>query len=235
MKSFIFALVFALTFQSAFAQKDSIKNEKTPAKPFFRHEIVPLSLITVGSLLNIGDLKYHVEDALPQTHTTAENYLIFAPMAGMYAFDALGIKHQNTVFNQTKYLFITQLTTLATVQILKTLTKVPRPTGARNSFPSGHTALAFAGATVLFHEFKDTERWIAYSGFAVATTVGVLRMTNRRHWLPDVVTGAGIGILTADLVYYVQPLKKLELKTKNHPVSFFPAVGYQSFALACNF
>ena len=240
MKSFLFILILALSIQATYAQSDSIRNNQTVKKPFFKHEIVPLSFITVGSLLNIGNIKHNVEDALPQTHTTIDNYLQYTPMVGMYLFDALGVKHQNSVFDQTKYLILTQLTAGVIVYMLKSTTKVQRPLGAPDSFtsfPSGHTTLAFAGATVLYHEFKDTDPWVAYSGFVVATATGYMRLTNRRHWLPDVVTGAGIGILTADLVYYLKPLKKLELKSKSgkNKMSFLPAVGYKSFSLACNF
>jgi membrane-associated phospholipid phosphatase len=87
----------------------------------------------------------------------------------------------------------------------------------------------------LFHEYKDTEPWIAYSGFVVATATGYLRMTNNLHWLPDVVAGAGIGMLTANVVYRLEPLKKLQFSSKGKKVSFLPLVGYKSFALACTF
>ena len=235
MKSILFTLILALSFQASYAQSDSIRNDKTVSKPFLKKEIVPISFIAVGSLLNIGTLKHHIEDAIPETHTTVENYLQYAPMAEMYLFDAAGVKHLNTVFDQTKYLLITQLASGIIAQTLKMTTKVARPNGATTSFPSGHTTLAFAGATVLYHEFIDTDPWVAYSGFVIATATGFLRLTNRKHWLQDVLTGAGIGILTADVVYYLKPLKKLELKSGKGKVSFLPAVGYKSFSLACNF
>lgn len=235
MKSVILTLILALSIQATFAQSDSIRSEKPAKKPFFKHEIVPLSLITAGSLLNIGTIKTNLGNALPQTHTTTEDYLQYTPMAEMYLFDVLGLSHQNTVFDQTKYLIITQLTSGLITQTLKMVTKVLRPNGARTSFPSGHTTLAFAGATVLFHEFKDTDPWAACSGFVIATATGYLRLTNRKHWVPDVLTGAGIGILTADAVYYLKPLKKLELKSGKGQGSFFPAFGYKSLSLACRF
>jgi len=235
MKSLLFTLIFALGIQASYAQSDSIRTKTNEKKPFFKHEIIPLSFITVGSMLNIGNIKHNIEDALPQTHTTVENYMQYAPMAEMYVFDALGVKHLNTVFDQTKYLLITQLASGLVVHVLKTATNMTRPSGASGSFPSGHTTLAFAGATVLYHEFKDTDPWVAYSGFVVATATGYMRLTNRKHWLPDVLTGAGIGILTADVVYYLKPLKKLEFKSGKNKVSLFPAIGYKSFSLACNF
>ena len=118
---------------------------------------------------------------------------------------------------------------------MKKITAVTRPTGAPESFPSGHTTFAFTNATVLFHEFKDTDLWLAYSGFVVATATGCLRLTNNAHWLPDVVTGAGIGILSVNVVYWIEPLKKLQISSGKKKVSFLPMVGYKSFALAANF
>ena len=235
MKPLIFTLILAINFQFTYAQSDSIQTKTNGKKSFISHQIVPISLVTVGSLLNIGTIKNHIEDALPKTNVTIDNYLQYTPMAQMYLYDALGVKHLSSVFDQTKYLVLTQLFSGIIVQGLKKTTKVSRPIGANNSFPSGHTTMAFAGATVLYHEFIDTDPWLAYSGYAVATATGCLRLTNRAHWLPDVLTGAGIGILTGNLVYYLKPLKKLQLSSGNKKITFLPAIGYKTFSLACNF
>ena len=37
--------------------------------------------------------------------------------------------------------------------------------------------------------------WYAVGGYAVATFTGVMRVLNNRHWISDVLSGAGIGIL----------------------------------------
>ncbi len=235
MKLFLLAVIFVLTFTSGFAQSDSIRADKTDKKHFLKHQILPLSMITTGVMLNIGHIKETVNENMPKTNNHIDNYLQYLPAAEMYLFDAFGVKHQNNVFNQTKYLLISQLASSVIVQTLKKVTDVTRPTGAPESFPSGHTAFAFVNATVLFHEFKETDPWIAYSGFVVATATGCLRLTNNAHWLPDVVTGAGIGILTVNVVYWLEPFKKLQLSSGKKKVAFIPMVGYKSFALACNF
>ncbi|MDP2338890.1 MAG: phosphatase PAP2 family protein [Bacteroidota bacterium] len=235
MKSLLLVFILALNFTSSYAQTDSIHSEKPGRKQFLKQQVVPLSLVLTGSLLNIGTIKNRIEDAIPETNIGLDDYLQYSPMAQMYLYDALGFKHQNSVFDQTKYLVITQLISGIVVQGLKSATKVSRPTGANNSFPSGHTTFAFAGATVLYHEFIDTDPWLAYSGYFVATATGCLRMTNRAHWLPDVLTGAGIGILTGNLVYYLKPLKKLQFSSGSKKISFSTALGYQSFSLACHF
>jgi len=235
MKSLLLILVCLISIFSSYAQTDSIRSEKPTAKQFLKQQIVPLSLITAGSLLNIGNIKEKIHEHTPMTDTKVDEYLPYVPAVEMYLFDALGFEHKNTIFNQTKYLLISEITSITLIHVLKYTIPITRPSGGPHSFPSGHTSLAFVHATVLFHEFKDTEPWIAYSGFAFATATGYLRTTNNLHWLPDVVAGAGIGMLTANVVYWLEPLKKLQLSPKGKKVSFLPLVGYKSFALACTF
>jgi membrane-associated phospholipid phosphatase len=212
---------------------DSLQNLKT--KLTLKSQILPISLITVGSLLNIGEIKNHIQDKLPNTNTNVEDYLQYAPIAEMYLSDALGFKHQNSIFDQTKYLAISQLTTSLLVHLLKSTTKVKRPNGEDQSFPSGHTSAAFVGATVLFQEFKNTEPILAYSGYLFATTTGVLRMTNDAHWLPDVLVGAGIGILTTNLVYYFKPLQGFQPFHKKKDIVVIPMINSNSLGFQCRF
>lgn len=72
----------------------------------------------------------------------------------------------------------------------------------RNSWPSGHTATAFVGATILHKEYGMTRSpWYSVAGYGIATATGVMRVLNNRHWVSDVLSGAGIGILSTELAY----------------------------------
>jgi membrane-associated phospholipid phosphatase len=97
-----------------------------------------------------------------------------------------------------------------------------RPSGGPHAFPSGHTATAFLGATSLYHEFKETNTVLAYSGYAFATTTGTFRMLNNAHWFSDVLAGAGISILMTNIVYHIEPLKNWNPLKKSDNVSFVP-------------
>lgn len=219
-------------------QKNSVSLDSLQTPKFkltFKSQILPVSLISVGLLLNIGNIKNHIQEKFPNTNTSVEDYLQYAPMAEMYLFDAGGFKHKNSVFDQTKYLAISQLVSSGLVHLLKTTTKIERPTGANQSFPSGHTTAAFVGAAVLFQEFKNTEPLIAYSGYLFATTTGVLRMANNAHWLPDVLVGAGIGILTTNLVYYFKPLQGFQPFRKNKEFTVIPMIKPNSLGMFCRF
>jgi membrane-associated phospholipid phosphatase len=56
------------------------------------------------------------------------------------------------------------------------------------------------------------------AGYAVAVGSGVLRMYNNKHWLNDVVAGAGVGILSTRLAYWLYPkLKNGLLRTQKRP------------------
>ena len=78
-----------------------------------------------------------------------------------------------------------------------------RPDGtSANSWPSGHTATAFVGATILHKEYGLTRSpWFSVLGYGTATATGVMRVLNNRHWISDVLSGAGIGIMSAELAY----------------------------------
>lgn len=135
-------------------------------------------------------------------NTSFDNYLVFAPAAAVYALDFANVPSANNPINQTVLFAKTSALTLATVYGLKYLTKEQRPNGSNDySFPSAHTAFAFAYATVLHEEFKDRNVWIGVAGYTAAATVGAMRIANDAHWFNDVLVGAGIGILSTKLVY----------------------------------
>ena len=76
---------------------------------------------------------------------------------------------------------------------------------AHNSFPSGHTATAVMGAELVRSEYGN---WAGLGAYAVAATVGVLRMYNNRHWVNDVLGGAACGFASVRLGLLLLPLEK---------------------------
>ena len=101
-------------------------------------------------------------------------------------------------------------TAFATMGILantmKYTLRAPRPdSDARNSFPSGHTCMAFTGAELIRHEYGP---WWGAGAYAIATATAFMRVYNGRHWTSDVLGGAAIGILSADIGYWLLPLER---------------------------
>lgn len=173
----------------------------------FKKQIVPVGLITTGLIIESLNIKQDLQNSISRTDTKTDNYIQWAPVAIMYSSYLFNNKHRDNLFNQTKYLIISELATAAVTQALKRITNVTRPNGGRYSFPSGHTSQSFTGATVLYNEFKDYSVPLALSGYLFSSTTAALRVTNNRHWVPDVLAGAGLAIFITNLVYFLEPLK----------------------------
>ncbi len=75
-----------------------------------------------------------------------------------------------------------------------------------NSFPSGHTTMAFAGATFAtytFAKYNPDSFWkygVAAGSYSLAAATSVLRMKSGNHFASDVLAGALIGSATGFLV-----------------------------------
>jgi len=67
-----------------------------------------------------------------------------------------------------------------------------------DSFPSGHTATAFAAASTLSYFYPDGA--VPYIAYSLATAVAISRVMEKTHWVSDCVLGAGIGYLSTLLV-----------------------------------
>lgn len=88
------------------------------------------------------------------------------------------------------------------VKAAKSGVSSPRPDGSDNrSFPSGHSAWAFMGATAVANELGGTSGWYPFGAYLLATAVQVERVADRHHYPSDVAAGAGIGILSTQLGY----------------------------------
>lgn len=83
--------------------------------------------------------------------------------------------------------------------VMKYAAQRERPDGAdKYSFPSGHATESFAVASVLGSQYG----WEAgVPAYLAAGFVGYSRLQNDKHWLSDVVAGAGLGILSGRAVY----------------------------------
>jgi PAP2 superfamily len=187
--------------------------------------IVPFSFITYGIIAQnskgLKQLDVSTRNTIntnhPGYHTKIDNYLQFVPSVSVYALNAFGVKGKNNFRDRTIIFAMSNIISTSIVTPLKHITKVLRPDGSsNNSFPSGHTTTAFANAEFLRQEYKEVSPWYGILGYAAAATTGSLRVYNNRHWVSDVVAGAGFGILSTKLAYWIYPtLKKHLFKNKN--------------------
>lgn len=172
-----------------------------------------------------------IQRNFPDFNSKVENYLLFLPAAAVYGLNLAGVKGKNNLLDRSVALLVSVTLAGLSCNIIKTYTEVWRPDDSDDrSFPSSHTALAFVSATFLHEEYKDRSIWYSIAGYSVATATGMLRMMNNQHWMSDVLVGAGLGILTTKIVYWVDPLLRKRLnqdsdKQGKDNLSFLPYVS----------
>jgi membrane-associated phospholipid phosphatase len=90
-----------------------------------------------------------------------------------------------------------------------------------SSFPSGHTTVAFAAATVFALEYKD-QPIVPIIAYSAATMIGLSRITQNAHWSTDVLVGAALGFLTGkEVVNNYHRYSKLKApRQKKNTVTF---------------
>lgn len=223
------------------AQIDSLGTKIAPNNNFFKKAILPTSLIIAGAFITEKTFETNFQNDIRKGigngfSTTLDDYFRYAPMAELAIANVIGLESRNHWFDQAKYLFIIDLASFAIVRPLKSMVKRERPNNRYiyNSFPSGHTTLAFSNATLLYYEYIDYHPVFAYSGYVFATATGTLRVLNDRHWVADVLVGAGIGMLITHLVYTFEPLKNWNPFLETKQLNFTPIINSDEFKLSVN-
>ena len=178
----------------------------------FSQLVAPSCLIVTGSVLGLE--RFHVVDETVRDWTKGvcagnywhgDDYLQYVPVATSWGLGLTGVQSRYS-FKERTAMTVTAYASMGVMVLgLKEIVSEKRPDSpARNSFPSGHTATAFMGAELMRIEYGWAWGLAAYG---VATGVGFLRMYNDRHWLNDVLAGAGIGILSARIAYWLLPME----------------------------
>lgn len=142
-----------------------------------------------------------------------DRYFEFVPTVAYLGVGAIpGVISRTDIRQRLLATATTYLIVGATVNAFKHTLHEKRPDGGNGSFPSGHTAFAFAGAELTRIEYGNL---IGTASYAVAIATGVLRMHNNRHWINDVVGGAALGILSARIAYWLLPFERKIFRLDN--------------------
>lgn len=85
-----------------------------------------------------------------------------------------------------------------------------------HSFPSGHTASAFALAAILSFAVKDEKYSILF--LLIATLVGYSRIYLGQHFMDDVLAGSVIGVLSSIIcwIYFEKGFKRILKINENY-------------------
>src|SRR5574344_1762750 len=182
---------------------------------------------------NTADLRNSRTRLLTNFHSEIDNYTQFAPAVLALGLNVAGVEGRSNLGRFAVSSALAYGIMAGIVNPIKYGAKEMRPDGStRNSFPSGHTATAFVSATILHKEYGLTRSpWYSIAGYGVATATGVMRVLNNRHWVSDVLSGAGIGIFSTELAYGISDiifkgkgLKRGPLSTESNAIenpSFF--------------
>lgn len=179
--------------------------------------VLPAAAITYGAISLHSDgledlneyVKWEVSQEHPHNKLHIDNYLQWSPAVAVYALNAFGVKGKHDFVDRSLIYGMSTVIMASTVLVTKDLTHEWRPDHSdQYSFPSGHTATAFAAAEFMRKEYADQSIWYGVAGYAAAAATGYLRLYNNKHWLSDVVAGAGVGILSTDLAYWLYPKVK---------------------------
>ena len=193
---------------------DYLKNSSKAQKrePMLMRSILPLAMTAVGSAWQ----DYALKDDVIRTGQTEPSrwtsdmmlYIPSALMLGTYVFLPLAYGKETDCVRR---LLLDASAGLALevslVSALKYSMGRQRPDASDDySFPSGHTATTFFAATMLHKEYGGISPWISVAGYGIATGIGLSRIAADKHWMSDVLTGAGIGIFSAEFAYWLDDI-----------------------------
>jgi membrane-associated phospholipid phosphatase len=206
-----------------------------------KHLAIPVSLIIYGITLSgheSKELELSLHQKFPLFKSHLDDYAQYIPIGAFLIDGPLGLNPQNNLKSRAVYTAISYGTMAITINILKRAIHEQRPDlSDYNSFPSGHTATAFAGAELFHQELKYSHPILSYAAFPIAVGVGSFRMLNNKHYLSDVLVGAGIGILSTKLAYGIYHPQLNNHKESKLSLNFSPTkvMGESGFALSGRF
>lgn len=206
----------------------------------YRNLVVPSSLILCGVMGTYVDpfRRWNVDvrdEVLWKSPRKLhfDDQLRYIPVVSVYLLNIVGVESKNRFVDRSIVIFSSYVLSTVTARALKSATSIMRPDSSlRTSFPSGHATLAFAGAEFLWQEYKHKSVWYGVAGYGLAGTVGVMRVINNRHWLADVVVGAGVGILCTKTAYLVHERVKSRFKKRKVEAMVYPSYNGKGWGVA---
>lgn len=206
-----------------------------------KYKFRPTQLILPGALIAVGafgvkngafrKLDNTIMDGLNSLSKgrdfEIDDYIQYLPVVAYAGLGAVGVKCKHNFRERFAAGIISYIAMGLMVNTLKQSVDEKRPhSNANNSFPSGHTSKVFTSAELIRLEYGTG---IAIGGYTVAAGVAFLRLYNGRHWFNDVIAGAGIGILSARIGYWMLPLCQKWLNWGNKKtIAMLPAYDFNN-------
>ena len=142
-------------------------------------------------------------------NAVADSYVDDYWAFGVSALGALGYGYKTGNYGESfRYWAASNIGTVALTYAFKYGVGRLRPDGSDyKSFPSGHSSVAFATATM----YQMWYGWKAgVPAYAFAAITAFQRLDDNRHWLSDVIMGAAIGITVPYMFYKGEERAKID-------------------------
>ncbi len=212
-------LLFCTTRQAGAVERIEVSPDSVPrhssllSQPWCQITLVAAPLVVTGLAVIPGKARFVDlrNDYLPDFEYGCDDDWFYIPAVSpavvMLGLKACGYESRSSWGRMLVSDAFSAAWMVALTTTLKYAVQEPRPDGSDcRSFPSGHTATAFMAATMLHKEYGGRSPWFSVGAYTVATATGVSRMLNNRHYISDVLVGAGIGILSTELGYFLADL-----------------------------
>lgn len=228
-----FALLFLLSIHAVLAMEPeqdsaSTSQDSTPVfvqkarwtkSIYVKQTLAPAALVTMSlGIMSVPDLKYQIQEKLNWNASERVNLyddeLRYVPMGVVAILSLTRLKGNHKILEEVALGGISYVLADFIVYRTKQATQVtrPNPDYGTTSFPSQHASMAFVGATLLHREFGHYSPWISVGGYGVATWVAYARIARNRHFLPDVLMGSAVGILSTNTMYWLYDALAPKLK-----------------------
>ncbi|WP_297068293.1 phosphatase PAP2 family protein [uncultured Duncaniella sp.] len=213
------------------------------------HKFNAMNLILPGAMMTVGvfgiknkafrklntEIKNGMDNLRGGHFFHADDYIQYFPAVAYLTLGSVGIKSKHSIKERVAVEATAYMTMAALTNAGKYAFNEKRPdSNAKNSFPSGHTATVFTGAELIREEYG---LGFGIGAYSIAVGVAFLRLYNGRHWLNDVIAGAGVGILSARIGCWMLQLYRQWFKWDNSSsniIAISPGYDYKESTFSVN-
>lgn len=161
-----------------------------------------------GLLLSWTDHSFVKQQALYESKGDKCNWADYgvagAPLVANWVLKASGVKSRSKTERMLTANAMALGISFGTSQLLKHTVTETRPDQSDNhAFPSGHATFAFVSASILSREYGYLSPWVTVGSYATATGTQMLRIKHNKHWMNDLYMGAGVGMVSTNLAYFL--------------------------------
>ncbi len=188
-------------------EADTVRRESVDVVPYVPALAGGALMAGTATLARYGDT--HRFD-VPASHRLSDRgtgVMQYAPLVLPWALKAAGVPTRSGWGRMAVSQGVSVAVMAASVEGLKRSISSTRPDGSdTRSFPSGHTAWAFMGATSVAYELGGVSAWYPLGAYTLATAIAVERVLDRHHYPTDVMAGAGVGLVSSGIGYLIGDL-----------------------------